>query len=101
MLTNPAIRYTRHYMDISQTIHLLGDLLGKVISDLESPEIFNTEERIRTQAKARRAGEEVPHSAPTSSVFARWPPSRGFITKVASPLLQEIGVVSHLVVAYR
>ena len=43
-------------MDISHTIHLLGDLLGKVISELESPEIFDTEERIRTHAKARRAG---------------------------------------------
>jgi phosphoenolpyruvate carboxylase len=45
-------------MDISQTIHLLGDLLGKVISELESPEIFDTEERIRAQAKARRVGEK-------------------------------------------
>jgi len=44
-------------MDISQTIHLLGDLLGKVISDLESPEIFDAEERIRAYAKARRSGE--------------------------------------------
>ncbi len=44
-------------MDISQTIHLLGDLLGKVISELESPEIFDTEERIRANAKARRAGD--------------------------------------------
>ncbi len=45
-------------MDISQTIHLLGDLLGKAISELESPVIFNTEERIRASAKARRAGDE-------------------------------------------
>ena len=50
-------RYTQTHMDISQTIHLLGDLLGKVISELESPEIFDTEERIRANAKARRAGE--------------------------------------------
>jgi len=45
-------------MDISQTIHLLGDLLGKVISEQESPAIFETEERIRSDAKARRAGDE-------------------------------------------
>jgi phosphoenolpyruvate carboxylase len=45
-------------MDISQTIHLLGDQLGKVISELESPEIFDTEERIRAYAKARRAGDQ-------------------------------------------
>ncbi|MBK8617555.1 MAG: hypothetical protein IPN96_10705 [Anaerolineales bacterium] len=44
-------------MDISQTIHMLGDLLGKVISDLESPEIFEIEEHIRADAKARRAGD--------------------------------------------
>jgi phosphoenolpyruvate carboxylase len=45
-------------MDLSQTIHLLGDLLGGVISELESPAIFEIEERIRAQAKARRSGEE-------------------------------------------
>jgi phosphoenolpyruvate carboxylase len=45
-------------MDISHTIHLLGDQLGKVISELESSEIFDTEERIRAHAKARRAGEQ-------------------------------------------
>lgn len=43
-------------MDISQNIHLLGDLLGKVISELESPELFEIEERIRALAKARRSG---------------------------------------------
>jgi phosphoenolpyruvate carboxylase len=43
-------------MDLSQTIHLLGDLLGQVLSDLESPAIFDTEERIRAEAKARRSG---------------------------------------------
>ncbi len=44
-------------MDISQTIHLLGDLLGKVICELESPAIFSAEEQIRTQAKSRRGGD--------------------------------------------
>jgi phosphoenolpyruvate carboxylase len=43
-------------MDLSQTIHLLGDLLGEVISELESPEIFKIEEKIRALAKARRSG---------------------------------------------
>ena len=46
-------------MDISQTIRILGDQLGKVISELESPEIFDTEERIRAYAKARRAGDQT------------------------------------------
>ena len=44
-------------MDISQNIHLLGDLLGRVISQLESPAIFETEERIRALAKAWRSGD--------------------------------------------
>src|ERR1035437_6659460 len=43
-------------MDLSQTIHLLGDLLGQVLSELESPAIFDTEEHIRAEAKARRTG---------------------------------------------
>jgi phosphoenolpyruvate carboxylase len=44
-------------MDLSQNIHLLGDLLGKVISELESPRIFEIEERVRALAKARRGGD--------------------------------------------
>ncbi len=46
-------------MDLSQNIHLLGDLLGQVISELESPELFETEERIRALAKARRGGDSA------------------------------------------
>ncbi|MFN8413313.1 MAG: phosphoenolpyruvate carboxylase [Anaerolineales bacterium] len=46
-------------MELSQNIHLLGDLLGKVISELESPELFAIEERIRALAKARRGGDLV------------------------------------------
>jgi phosphoenolpyruvate carboxylase len=46
-------------MDLSQTIHLLGDLLGQVISELESPHIFEIEERIRALAKARRSGDQT------------------------------------------
>lgn len=45
-------------MDISDNIHLLGDLLGKVISELESPRLFEIEESIRALAKARRAGDK-------------------------------------------
>ena len=44
-------------MDLPGTIHLLGDLLGQVLTEQESPALFETEERIRAQAKARRAGE--------------------------------------------
>jgi len=44
-------------MDLSATIHLLGDLLGQVISEQESPEVFDAEERIRQLAKSRRLGD--------------------------------------------
>ncbi|HSL44533.1 MAG TPA: phosphoenolpyruvate carboxylase [Anaerolineales bacterium] len=43
-------------MELSAAIHLLGDTLGEVISELESPELFATEERIRAAAKDRRSG---------------------------------------------
>ncbi|MBL8063658.1 MAG: hypothetical protein JNK32_11595, partial [Anaerolineales bacterium] len=46
-------------MDISQNIHLLGDRLGKVISELESPQLFEIEEHIRALAKARRNGDKA------------------------------------------
>ena len=46
-------------MNISQTVRLLGELLGKVISELESPQIFDIEERIRALAKKRRAGDQA------------------------------------------
>lgn len=45
-------------MDLSGAIHLLGDILGEVISELESPELFAIEERIRAAAKERRAGND-------------------------------------------
>jgi phosphoenolpyruvate carboxylase len=44
-------------MDLSATIHYLGELLGQAISEQESPALFETEERIRALAKARRAGD--------------------------------------------
>jgi len=43
-------------MELSTSIHLLGDILGNVIGELESPELFATEERIRAAAKDRRGG---------------------------------------------
>ncbi len=45
-------------MDLSATIRYLGELLGQAISEQESPALFETEERIRALAKARRAGDE-------------------------------------------
>jgi phosphoenolpyruvate carboxylase len=44
-------------VELSAAVHLLGDLLGQVLSEQESPELFETEERIRALAKARRGGD--------------------------------------------
>ncbi len=44
-------------MDLSDSVRLLGDLLGQVISAEESPQLFETEEKIRALAKARRSGD--------------------------------------------
>jgi phosphoenolpyruvate carboxylase len=46
-------------VDLSATIHLLGETLGDVLRAQESAELFETEERIRALAKARRAGDEA------------------------------------------
>jgi phosphoenolpyruvate carboxylase len=42
-------------LDLSSTIRLLGDTLGEVLREQESPALFATEEEIRGLAKARRA----------------------------------------------
>src|SRR5262245_9322939 len=44
-------------MDLSATINLLGETLGAVLREQESPALFETEEEIRAFAKARRSGE--------------------------------------------
>ena len=43
-------------MELSSAIRLLGDILGDVIAELESPDLFAAEERIRVAAKDRRGG---------------------------------------------
>ena len=42
-------------MEITDTIHLLGDLLGEVLLAQELRELFDIEERVRAAAKARRS----------------------------------------------
>ncbi|HVN53792.1 MAG TPA: phosphoenolpyruvate carboxylase [Anaerolineaceae bacterium] len=44
-------------MEITDTIHLLGDLLGEVLLAQESWTLFEIEERIRAAAKARRSSD--------------------------------------------
>src|SRR5262249_51167455 len=49
----------REVLELSDTIHLVGELLGQVISAQESPALFEIEERIRALAKVRRAGDRI------------------------------------------
>lgn len=44
-------------MDLSETIHLLGDMLGQVLIEQESRELYDIEEHIRALAKARRSSD--------------------------------------------
>lgn len=44
-------------MGISEIIHLLGDLLGEVLHELEGEAVFAAEEAIRGAAKQRREGD--------------------------------------------
>ncbi len=44
-------------MEISSTIRYLGEILGRVIGEQESPALFEVEEQIRADAKAYRAGD--------------------------------------------
>jgi phosphoenolpyruvate carboxylase len=44
-------------MELSTTIHLVGDILGQVLSEQESRAAYDLEESIRLAAKRRRAGD--------------------------------------------
>jgi phosphoenolpyruvate carboxylase len=57
-------------MDLSTTIHLLGDTLGEIISAQESPAIFDLVERIRMNAKNRRGGDLKSESNLKSEIAA-------------------------------
>lgn len=60
----------RHMMELNTLIHELGELLGAVMSAQESPALFQTEERIRLAAKARREGDEEAAQQLTAEVRA-------------------------------
>ncbi|MBP1692234.1 MAG: ppc [Chloroflexi bacterium] len=44
-------------MELSSMVHFLGELLGQVIAEQESPAAFELEENVRLLSKARRAGD--------------------------------------------
>jgi phosphoenolpyruvate carboxylase len=60
-------------LDLSSTIRLLGDTLGRVLREQESPALFATEEEIRGLAKARRAGDAEAAARLTAEVAALSP----------------------------
>ena len=55
-------------MELSAAIHLLGELLGEVICEQESRQLFELEEQIRSLAKARRGGDHPSTRALTEMV---------------------------------
>ena len=60
-------------MDLSASIHLLGETLGDVLRNQESVALFETEERIRALAKARRGGDATAAAHLASEVAALSP----------------------------
>jgi phosphoenolpyruvate carboxylase len=64
-------------MDLSATIHTLGDALGQVMTELEAAELFETEERVRKLAKDRRTGVEPAAEQLRSEVAALDPRMAG------------------------
>ena len=60
-------------MDLSTSIHVLGEVLGDVLRTQEARALFETEERIRALAKARRAGEAAAAERLTAEVAALSP----------------------------
>jgi phosphoenolpyruvate carboxylase len=57
-------------VDLSSTIHLLGETLGRVLRAEESVALFEVEETIRGLAKARRAGDAAAPTALAGAVAA-------------------------------
>ncbi len=45
--------------ELSKTIHLFGDILGRVLVEEEPRRVFDIEERIRALAKSRRSGDNT------------------------------------------
>src|SRR5512137_130676 len=60
-------------MELSDTVRLLGDLLGQVVSTEESPQLFEAEERIRALAKARRSADPLAGARLATEVTALLP----------------------------
>lgn len=76
-------------MDLSSAIHLVGDLLGQVIGEQESPGAFELVERIRAAAKARRAGEPIAGQT-LSTEIAALDPERARVAAAAFSLYFDL-----------
>ncbi|MBI5958099.1 MAG: phosphoenolpyruvate carboxylase [Chloroflexi bacterium] len=63
MTTNPDLTQS-----LSADIHLLGDLLGTVIREQHGESAFETVERVRAAAKARRGGDQAAHETLTQII---------------------------------
>jgi phosphoenolpyruvate carboxylase len=76
-------------VDLSATIHLLGDLLGEVLREQESDSLFDAEERIRELSKAWRAGDGEARGRLIDE-YARLAPSAGRVVALAFTLYFDL-----------
>jgi phosphoenolpyruvate carboxylase len=76
--------------DLSALIHMLGDMLGLVIKELEPPEVFETEEKIRSASKAHRRDNNAGIKELSSLVSA-------MITETARPVASAFALYFDLV----
>jgi phosphoenolpyruvate carboxylase len=80
-------------MDLSETIHFLGDLLGQVLLEQESRALFDVEEQIRAAAKARRSAdpaESVAGEHILSTVIAGLSPADAWVIASAFALYFDL-----------
>jgi phosphoenolpyruvate carboxylase len=79
-------------MELSETIHLLGDILGQVILQQESFEAFELEERVRLHAKARRVDDEGSGDQLAADIAELDPPSARIVAAAFSLYFDLINV---------
>src|SRR5581483_9496721 len=53
---------------LSRDIHLLGDMLGETLRELEGQALFGVEEQVRALAKARRLGDRAAAAELTAQI---------------------------------
>jgi len=77
---------------LSADIHLLGDLLGRIIREQHGEEAFALVETVRLAAKARRAGDPAALRTLTATIAAQSPEALRILIKAFSHYFQLINI---------